>query len=269
MGHQFPVKWPIAFTLVVFHVAAIVVAPFFATWNLVMLAFAVWTIVGSLGIGVCYHRLLTHQGFKTYKWLEYMLATLAAIALQGLATTWVAIHRIHHLHTEKPGLDPHTPREGKWWSHIDWMIHQDPQIQDREYLKKKVPDLARQAFYRQKYLLWLPTTVLGIICLLVGGIPAVLWGVTVPVFVGWHSTWFVNSATHLWGSRRFNTRDDSRNLWWVALITFGEGWHNNHHHDPMNPRHGIMWYEIDVNFYIIKCLQAMGLVWEVRRRKTA
>jgi stearoyl-CoA desaturase (delta-9 desaturase) len=147
---------------------------------------------------------------------------------------------------------------------MDWILHPNPEFQSSVYLNKWVSDLLKQPFYRKRYVRWLPTVALALLCLFIGGFPAVLWGVALPVTVGLHQTWFVNSATHLWGKRRFNTPDNSRNLWWVALITWGEGWHNNHHHNPVSPRHGLAWYEIDTNWRIIKCLRGLKLVWETK-----
>jgi stearoyl-CoA desaturase (delta-9 desaturase) len=148
---------------------------------------------------------------------------------------------------------------------MDWMLHPDPKLQDKTFLIKWVPDLIRQPFYRKRYLGWLPTATLALSCFVVGGFPAVLWGVALPVSIGWHQTWLVNSATHIWGSRRFKTPDDSRNLWWVALITWGEGWHNNHHADQVNPRHGIKPWEIDVNWYIIWILERAKVFKNIKK----
>ncbi len=260
---NFPLNKGIAVIMGLFHIGA-VLALFFTTPNRILLGFTVWAIVSSVGIGVCYHRLLTHRGYETYKWLEYLMATIAALGQQSLAIIWVALHRIHHKFTEQPGKDPHTPRDGRWWSHMDWILHPNPEFQNSVFLNKWVPDLIRQPFYRKRYIQWLPTVVLATLCLIFGGVPAVLWGVTLPVVVGWHQTWLVNSATHIWGKRRFDTPDDSRNLWWVGLLAWGEGWHNNHHYDPVRARHGIVWYEFDVNWYFIKTLQFFGLVWKVK-----
>ncbi|MFP5380159.1 MAG: fatty acid desaturase, partial [Vicinamibacteria bacterium] len=109
--------------------------------------------------------------------------------------------------------------------------------------------------------------VVGLILLAVGGWPMVLWGIFFRVTFGLHATWLVNSATHMWGSRRFQTKDDSRNSWWVALLTFGEGWHNNHHAHPVSARHGLAWYEVDLNYYGIKTLELLGLAWDVKVAK--
>jgi stearoyl-CoA desaturase (delta-9 desaturase) len=114
---------------------------------------------------------------------------------------------------------------------------------------------------------WVPQVVVGLGLLAFGGIPYVLWGVFFRTVLGLHATWLVNSATHLWGSRRFVTRDDSTNNWWVAMLTWGEGWHNNHHAHPVSARHGLAWYEIDFNYMGISALRAMGLAWDIKVAK--
>ena len=250
--------------MAVFHIGALVAALFFFTWHRLMLFLLIWFITSSFGIGIGYHRLLTHKGFKTYKWLEYLLAGIAGLAQQGSAREWVSLHRQHHAHTEVPGLDPHTPREGKWWSHMDWILHPYPDLMINVPL---VRDLTNQWVYRQRYLHQAPTIALGTLLLVFRGVPAVGWGVALPVVVGLHQTWLVNSGTHLWGYRWFETNDDSRNNPWIALFAWGEGWHNNHHRFQKSARHGLAWYEIDVNWYIIKFLRAVGLVWEVSEAK--
>lgn len=268
MTQRHPMNLPFAIVFAVFHLGA-VSAPFFLTnWYLPVLTLSVWFSTGCFGITLCYHRLLTHGSFETYRWLQYTISIIASVSLQGLARIWVAHHRIHHTHTEVPRLDPHTPRDGRWWSHLDWMLHPDPEYKKKEVLERWVLDLNKQWLYRQRYMLWLPTTVWGIICLIFGGFPAVLWGVCLPIVINWHCTWLVNSATHLWGKRRFttghNAKNDSRNNWWVAILTFGEGWHNNHHALAKSARHGFVWYEFDVTWYIIRLLKFLGLVWKVK-----
>jgi stearoyl-CoA desaturase (delta-9 desaturase) len=132
-------------------------------------------------------------------------------------------------------------------------------------MAKYTPDLAKHPFYiwLNNYH-WIPIVVLGAILFAAGGVPMVLWGVCLRVVVGLHATWLVNSATHIWGRRRFATRDDSRNNWWVALLTFGEGWHNNHHAHPSSARHGLAWYEIDHSWILISILKYLGIAQKVR-----
>ena len=155
----------------------------------------------------------------------------------------MATHRVHHQFSDKQG-DPHTPRDGKWWSHILWMMVGDVTHCDAVACAKYAPDLAADPFYvwLSKWH-WVPLTVVGIALLAIGGLPWLLWGVFFRVTLGLHATWMVNSLTHIWGARRFDTRDDSRNNWFVAALSFGEGWHNNHHAHPTSARHGLAWYE--------------------------
>jgi stearoyl-CoA desaturase (delta-9 desaturase) len=177
---------------------------------------------------------------------------------------WVATHRVHHQITDKPG-DPHTPHEGGWWAHMGWIMMGDALGHETVLLARYAPDLAKDKFHRfiTKYH-YLPMLVVAGLLYLVAGVPGVLWGIFLRVTLGLHATWLVNSATHMWGSKRFPTRDDSRNNWWVALLTGGEGWHNNHHAHPVSARHGLAWYEIDVNYYGIWLLEKLGLAKDVK-----
>jgi fatty-acid desaturase len=210
-----------------------------------------------------YHRLLTHRSYKAPKWLEYSLAVCGTLALEGGPIFWAATHRAHHKYADKYG-DPHTPREGKWWAHIVWMLVGNASHCRLDECSRYAPDLVRDPFY-----VWLsrfhyvPLAVVAILLATLGGLPFVLWGVFFQVSAGMHATWLVNSATHLWGRRRFETRDDSRNNWWVALLTFGEGWHNNHHAHPTSARHGLAWYELDITWITIRLLWMIGLVRSV------
>ena len=181
----------------------------------------------------------------------------------------LATHRVHHQHSDHDG-DPHTPRDGGFWAHMGWILFGDTHHNNTALMSKYAPDLAADPFYR-----WLntyhyvPLVALGFLLLAVGGWPMVLWGVALRVVVGLHATWLVNSATHMWGTRRFATRDDSRNSWWVALLTFGEGWHNNHHAHPVSARHGLAWYEFDISWITLKLLNAVGVVRDVKVAKVA
>ena len=257
------VNWLTTIIMVLFHIGA-VAALFFFSWQRLALAVVMWWIAGSLGIGLGYHRLLTHRGFRTPKWLEYFLTTCATLALEGGPIFWVSVHRIHHQNTDKPG-DPHSPRDGKWWSHMGWILLGETLHENTRELMRYTPDLAKDKFHvwLTKYH-WITQVVAGVIILTIGGWKAVLWGVFLRTVFGLHATWMVNSATHLWGSRRFATKDDSTNNFWVALLTFGEGWHNNHHAHPTSARHGIRWYEIDTNWYVISALKKLGLVTHVK-----
>ena len=262
-GSRDKISWVTSTALVIFHILA-VVALFYTTWQVVVLALVLhWVCIGW-GIGMGYHRLHTHRSYAVPKPVEYFFAVCGALTLQGGPIFWTAIHRIHHQHSDKPG-DPHTPHDGKWWSHILWTFFGEELNANTEVTGKYAPDLMKDRFYRVlNSWHWVPLVVLGLVLLAIGGLPWLLWGVFLRVVVGLHSTWLVNSATHLWGKRRFETGDDSKNSWWVALVTFGEGWHNNHHAYPTSARHGMAWRELDLTWLQIRLLGKLGLAWDIR-----
>lgn len=256
-------NWITFIAMSAYHVGA-VAAFFYVDSGAILAAIVLWWITGSLGIGMAYHRLLTHRGFKCPKWVEYFLTTCGALALEGGPIFWVATHRIHHQLSDKEG-DPHTPKEGAWWAHIGWIMFGQAMHHDTEILKRYVPDLSKDRFHVWLTTWhWIPQVVVGLALLAYGGLPYVLWGVFFRTVLGLHITWAVNSATHMWGYKTFRTRDDSRNLWWVGLLAFGEGWHNNHHAHPVSMRHGLAWYEFDLNYIQIKLLEAVGLAWDLK-----
>jgi len=255
-----------AIVMALFHVGAIA-ALFFFSWTNFFVALALhWMAVG-LGISLGYHRLHTHRGYKTSKTFEYFLAICGTLTLEGGPIFWVATHRVHHKHSDHEG-DPHTPHDGGFWAHAGWILFGDSNHNNTAVMSKYAPDLSADPFYR-----WLNTyhfmtvVVVGLVLLAIGGWPMVLWGIFLRIVFGLHATWLVNSATHMWGTRRFATRDDSRNSWWVALLTFGEGWHNNHHAHPVSARHGLAWYEFDVSWITLKMLNAVGIVRDLKVAK--
>ena len=258
------IKWGNAIFLIITHAAAIA-AFFFFSWPAVISAATLYWIAGSLGIGMGFHRLLAHRGYRVPKAVEYSLVLCGTLAIEGGPIQWVTTHRIHHAHADKNG-DPHTPRDGRWWSHVGWILMGTAQDHDHSTLRRYAPDLLKDPFY-----VWLnrfyyvPLIVLGLGLLVCGGWTVVLWGIFLRLTLGLHATWLVNSATHLWGRKRFDTGEDSRNSWWVALLTFGEGWHNNHHAHPTSARHGLKWYEIDFNWWGIRMLQLLGLARSIKR----
>ena len=261
--HQDGLNWITVGAMTGFHIGALA-AFFFIDYGAMLAAFILYVVAGSLGIGLAYHRLLTHRGYKTYKWIEYFLTICGTLALEGGPIFWVATHRVHHQKSDREG-DPHTPREGTWWAHMGWIIMGDGLHHDASVLARYVPDLSRDRFHvALSRWHWLSNVVVGLALLIGGGIPYLLWGIFFRTTFGLHCTWLVNSATHIWGSRRFATRDDSTNNWWVALLAFGEGWHNNHHAHPTSARHGLAWYELDFNWICISTLRALGLIWDVR-----
>ena len=269
------INWLTFTVVVVFHLGALG-ALFLFSWQRMAAMAVLYVLAINVGIGMCYHRLLTHRGYQTPKWVEYLMTLCATLSLEGGPIFWVSTHRVHHQLSDQDG-DPHTPREGAWWAHAGWVMFGEALHAQTEVLASRyAPDLGRDRFHvwLSKYH-WIPITVTGL-ALFAGGwylggpvnaLGMVLWGVFLRVTLGLHATWLVNSATHLWGSRRFETRDDSRNSWWVALLTGGEGWHNNHHAHPVSARHGLAWYEIDPNFWGIWLLSKVGLARKVQVAK--
>lgn len=255
-------NWDTILFVAAFHILA-VVGLFMMNWASFGALLLTWWISGSLGIGLGYHRLMTHKGFKTSQWMTRVLATMGALSLQSGPISWVTTHRLHHAFTDTD-RDPHSPRNGTYWAHMGWIFRGTAQMQSEETIRKYSPDLIRDP-----YLMWLdkyyyvPTVVVGAISFAIGGVPMLLAAVFVRTVMLFHFTWLVNSATHLWGSRRFETRDDSRNNAVVAALTFGEGWHNNHHAIPRSAKHGLKWYEFDINWMQIRILEKLGLVSDV------
>jgi stearoyl-CoA desaturase (delta-9 desaturase) len=241
--------------------------------NLIPLA-AIWTgvtwkaaIVGVVFyaarvffITAGYHRYFAHRTFRVGRITQFVLAFGATMSAQKGPLWWAANHRVHHRHTDTP-RDPHTPSEGFWWSHVGWVmsgLHKDVDYDDISEFSK-YPEL--RFLDRHD---WIGPWTLGVLSFLVAGWPGLVVGFFGSTVVLWHSTFFVNSAAHVWGRRRYDTSDTSRNNWWVALLTFGEGWHNNHHHCPMSARQGHRWWEIDVTYYVLRGLALVGLVKDLR-----
>jgi len=207
--------------------------------------------------------LLTHRSFKCPKFLEYAMALAGSLSMQGGPIEWVALHRKHHQYSDKYG-DPHNAADGFWWSHMLWVLHIPTREMWGTIRTKYTPDLQKQIFYRGLERIWLAgPIVLGVILYMFGGWPWVVWGVCVRLVATYHITWFVNSASHMWGYKNFASNDLATNCWWVALLSYGEGWHNNHHAFPSSARHGMKWWEIDFSYYFIRCLKSVGLAWDM------
>src|ERR1019366_5580417 len=256
-------NWMTVTVMVIFHIGAVAALFNFSWRNLIVAAVLLWFTVG-LGISMGYHRLHTHRGYKCPLWLEYFLAVCGSLTLEGGPIFLVSTHRIHHQKSDQHG-DPHSPKDGFFWAHMGWIILGEGKHSDTKLLSRYAPDLAKHRFYRDlNSWHWVPLVALTVILFAIGGWPMVLWGTCMRVVLGLHSTWLVNSATHMWGGRRFATRDDSRNSWWVAALTFGEGWHNNHHAHPTSVRHGLAWYEIDHSWILVNILKFFGLAWDLK-----
>jgi fatty-acid desaturase len=258
---------PVDWTNVVYF-GALHVGAAFAVWTFSWTALAVFAallwLAFSVGIGVTYHRLLTHRGYVVPKPLEYVLTVCGMLASEGGAISWVAMHRMHHTLSDREGKDLHTPKDGFFWSHIGWILTKiGPDMRDIE--KRYAPEMVADPVHRVLNRLHvLPNVLVGLALYAWGGWPLVVWGVFLRLVVGLHATWFVNSAAHTWGYRTFDTPEGSTNLWWVGLIAWGEGWHNNHHAFQRSARHGHEWWELDMNWWIIRGLQKSGVAREVQ-----
>ena len=261
-ANSLKIQWTTIAAVVVFHALA-ALALFTFSWQNLAAFVVFWWLANSLGIGLAYHRLLTHRGFKTPQWLEYTLTFFGTMALQSGAISWVTTHRLHHAFTETD-KDPHSPLKGLYWAHIGWIFQGTAQNQTEATMKRYSPDLMKDPVHRfmNKYY-WASSILVAVLLLAVGGWTMVIWGVFLRIVFGWHSTWLVNSATHTWGTRRFDSRDTSTNNGLIAALTFGEGWHNNHHTYPRSARHGLTWKEVDFNWIQIKTLEKLGLATEV------
>jgi len=281
MGREYQqgrINWVTTIAMGLFHVGAIAALFFFSWTNLAAFAIMYFFAI-NVGIGVAYHRLLTHRGYRTPKWVEYFVTMCGCLALEGGPIFWVATHRVHHQNSDHEG-DPHTPHDGTWWAHAGWILSGRAMHSETALLGRYAPDLTRDPVHvwLSKYH-YVPLVISGVLQIIIGAVLAgpghyvigalgmLLWGTFLRVTIGLHATWLVNSATHLWGKRRFETKDDSRNNWWVALLTGGEGWHNNHHAHPVSARHGLAWYEFDINYYCIWLLSKLGLAEKVQIAK--
>ena len=264
------IDWPVAIWISGVHLAALA-APFFFTWSGLAICLVLYWVTGSLGVCLGYHRLLTHGSFTTTPAVRFLFGFLGGISGEGSAVTWVANHRKHHAFSDQEG-DPHSPRHGGLWAHMLWLFPAHTAQEITSHAKRWAPDLVKYKglyFLHQTFLLWhflIGATLLASGWLLYDrftGISWILWGQAVRMVIVFHVTWLVNSATHMWGYRNYETTDDSRNLWWVGVLAFGEGWHNNHHAYQRMAAHGHKWWEFDVTYWAILALERMGLAWDV------
>lgn len=232
-------------------------------------AFISMYLLTGFGITVGYHRLLAHHSFKTTSVLQNLLSTAGALAMEGGPLFWVSTHRKHHQFTDCEG-DPHDSRSGFWWSHMGWIVASDNKL---KYEPLVVGDLMHDRWlcWLERYYMHLQvilTLALLLFSYFVAGfnnaIAITIWAIPLRIVAVLHCTWLTNSAAHLWGYRSFRTNDRSTNNWWVALLTLGEGWHNNHHAYPSSARHGFRYWELDPSWWLIWCLGKFKLAWAIR-----
>jgi stearoyl-CoA desaturase (delta-9 desaturase) len=253
----------------------------FFSWIGVLLAVAGVYVFGAVGINLCYHRLLSHRSFSCPLWLEHTLALIAVCCIEDTPARWVATHRIHHHHADQE-TDPHSPLVSLFWSYIGWLFIENRNLSRTTAYDRYARDILRDKFYRwlERSIVWIVLAQSAlyftgglIVSLMLGNtIPAALqfgasiwlWGVVVRTVLVWHITWCGNSFPHLFGYRNYKTDDNSRNNVLVALITSGEGWHNNHHADPSSATNQHRWWEIDLTYLLLCLLVRAGLAWDVK-----
>jgi stearoyl-CoA desaturase (delta-9 desaturase) len=264
------IDWPTTLWLVLVHVG-VLAAPLFFTWKAVALTVVLYWLTGGIGICLGFHRLFTHASFVASRPVRWVIALLGGLAGQGSVIQWVATHRKHHAHSDHDG-DPHTPLHGSWWSHMFWLLPKHGHDELDSLHHRWAPDLMRDPVLRWLDRLFIPIHLaFGLALFATGAIfwnaytggSFVIWGMFVRLTIGLHSTWLVNSATHIWGYRNYQTEDESRNLWWVALLTFGEGWHNNHHAHPRMANNGHRWWEFDITYQTIRLCEKLGIFHHV------
>lgn len=274
------IVWPRVIVVTAFHLlAALALLPALFSWA-GAIAFVVGIfLVGMLGINLGYHRMLAHRSFTTPKWFEHVLAVLGICCLEGTPIHWIAVHRIHHQYPDKKE-DPHTPLSGFLWAHFEWVLYEEPRQDWLTIYQKYAPDMIRDRFYRRLEVssLWLVIYLLHGLAFfafgflwgmllstgsLAAGVQAgaslLVWGVFLRTVYVWHVTWSVNSFGHLFGYRNYDTADQSRNNWWVSILANGEGWHNNHHAHQRWAMAGHRWWEFDLTYQMIRCLELLGL----------
>lgn len=270
---RFPrgVNWYVTAWMFVMHAGA-VAAFWYISWQAVAIFFALHFVTACLGITLGYHRLLTHGSLIVPRWVEGFCSVCGMLSAEGSPLMWVATHRKHHVHSDHDD-DPHSPYHGFWWAHTLWFYPAETAEANEALFKRWAPDLYKdrmQQFFHKTFPMY--PIILGAILYATGeyffglGMSFLLWGLCARMVMAYHSTWFVNSATHLWGYRNYTTTDNSRNLWWVALLSYGEGWHNNHHAHQRLARHGHRWWEFDVTYQVIRVMKVLGLAKKVQDR---
>jgi len=247
---------------VIMHAGAIA-APWFFTWKAFATFLGMYFITGCLGITLSYHRQLAHRSFRSSKAVEYFLAYCGALALQSHPINWVSSHRHHHGATETE-RDVHSPLDGFWWAHMGWLMDKKGTWMRGD--KNNASDLVQQPFYRFLQKTYALNAIVLPVALLYAwqGLPGVMWGFFFRVCWVWHVTWAVNSVSHCWGFKDWNTSCNSMNNWVIGILAFGEGWHNNHHAFEASSRHGLKWWQFDMTWLTCKFLEKIGLAWDLK-----
>ena len=269
-------SWVVISFITAMHLGALA-APFFFSWSALGAALVLHWLTCSIGVCMAYHRCLSHKSLKLRNPAKFIANYFGVISGEGSPLMWASTHRVHHARSDKEG-DPHSPHDGPWWSHLLWVFVQNSPRKFNLLVKHYSPDLEKDPqlqMFERTYGLWLWGTGLGLGAIgyaiggWVGALSWITWAFCLRMVVAYHSTWFVNSATHLWGYRNYDTTDHSKNLWWVAVMAYGEGWHNNHHAHPRLAKAGHRWWELDPTWWTISTLRALGLAYDVDDRVPA
>jgi stearoyl-CoA desaturase (delta-9 desaturase) len=266
-------NWGVILFMVAIHgLALVALLPQFWSFTAVATLLVLYWTTACLGVTIGYHRLLTHRAFRVPRWLERFFATCGALSCQHGPIDWVGLHRHHHKFSDTEA-DHHDSNRGFWWSHMGWMLQEVPALAS---VPRLTGDLAVDPYYRwlNRWFLVLQLPLAALLFWIgtatgAGGWALVLWGIPLRLVVVYHVTWLVNSATHCWGASVHASGDRSRNNLWVALLTFGEGWHNNHHAYPHSARHGFGPGQIDLTWQHIRLMRALGLATHVRLPRAA
>lgn len=237
---------------------------------------AIWSGVSLKAVGLCvlmyfvrmfgitagYHRYFAHRSFRTSRPFRFMLALLGTLALQKGVLWWAAHHRKHHRYSDQPGDVHSVKQDGFWWAHVGWIMSSKYTETDRDRIK----DMASFPELRWLNRFWIvPFVLLCVVFYFALGFQALVWGCFISTVVLFHATFCINSLMHMVGRRVYDTSDESRNSMVLALITMGEGWHNNHHYYQTSVRQGFRWWEIDMSYYILVLLEKIGAVWDLKR----
>ena len=261
-SEKIPPAWGTIIYMGIIHFMALfALIPSNFSWGALGIAFLLYCITAGVGITLGFHRLVAHRSFEVPKLLEYILVFCGTLAGQGSPIDWIGLHRIHHQYSDMD-FDPHNSLKGFYWSHLGWMLCKNPA---NEKIARYTNDISGDRFYRFCHYGMIPIQlVLAALLYYLGGTPFVVWGIFVRLVVVFHCTWFVNSATHKFGYKTYDSGDTSLNCWWVALLTFGEGWHNNHHAFQYSARHGLKRSEIDLTWIMIQTLAFFRLARKVK-----
>jgi stearoyl-CoA desaturase (Delta-9 desaturase) len=231
------------------------------SWKALLLCFALYTI-RMFGITAGYHRYFSHRSYRTSRWFQFVLACIGCSAMQKGPLWWAAHHRHHHRYSDREE-DLHSPQQhGFWWAHIGWILSDRYEATRSDTIRdfSKYPELRWLDRYSA-----VPGVLLGSGCFLAMGLQGLVWGFFVSTVLLYHGTFVINSLCHMFGSVRYKTADTSRNSMTLALITLGEGWHNNHHYYSTSARMGFFWWEIDISYYALSLLSLAGLVWDMKK----